>query len=124
MGRPLLGDKPLTAAEKVKRYRQKKRGIVEPTPQSSEPSAEELLKQARREISALRQANDRLRADAGLTARNTPADEVSAAVSAAPPQDASAPGPMVEEVEGGDSPPSIWAAVLRAERLRKAGKPL
>ncbi|TIL49095.1 hypothetical protein [Mesorhizobium sp.] len=123
MGRPLLGDKPLTGAEKVRRYREKRRGIVEPTPQSSEPSAEELLKQARREILELRQANDRLRAEAGLVARKTLEDVPAAAP--APSQDALAPAPMAEEVEGGESPPTnIWGAVLRAERLRKAGKPL
>ncbi|RWN58461.1 hypothetical protein [Mesorhizobium sp.] len=116
MGRPLLGSVPLTAAEKTRRHRQKKRQMREqppPTPQSSEPSAEELLKQARREILELRQANDRLRAEAGLTA------------APAPPQDASASAPMAEEVEADDGPPtSIWAAMKRAERLLKAGKPL
>ncbi|RWN98187.1 hypothetical protein [Mesorhizobium sp.] len=113
MGRPLIGDKPLTAAEKTKRYREKRRGIVEPTPQSSEQSAEELLKQARREILELRRENGRLRAEAGLTA--VPA----------PSQATVAPAPMDEEVEADDGPPtSIWAAMKRAERLLKAGKPL
>jgi hypothetical protein len=114
MGRPLIGDKPLTAAEKTKRHRQKLRQLHEqPPPPSSEPSAED-LKQARREISALQLENDRLRAEAGLT------------VVSVPPQDASPPAPiMAEEVEADDGPPtSIWAAVKRAEQLRKAGKPL
>lgn len=72
MGRPLIGDRPMSGAEKTKRHRQKLRGIVEPTPpQSSEPSAEELLKQARREILELRRENERLRAEAGLTAGKT-----------------------------------------------------
>jgi hypothetical protein len=109
MGRPLIGDKPLTATEKNRRHRQKLRGIVEPTPQSSEPSAEELL---RREILALRRENDRLRAEAGLTALPAPSQDASASATVI----------MDEEVEVSYGP--IWAAIKRAERLRMAGKPL
>ncbi|MER8984218.1 hypothetical protein [Mesorhizobium sp. M0843] len=109
----MIGDKPLTSAEKVKRHRQKLRGIVEPIPQSCEPSAEERLRQARREILELRRELDRLRADAGLTT--------------APSQDAGASATLMmdEDVEADYGPTTgIWAAMKRAERLLKAGKPL
>ncbi|TIM38295.1 hypothetical protein [Mesorhizobium sp.] len=122
MGRPLLGSAPLTAAEKTRRHRQKKRQMREqppPTPQPTEPTPEEL----RREISALRRENDRLRTEASVKASKT-LEDVPAAVPV-PSQNESASITLDEEVEADEGPPtSIWGAVLRAERLRKAGKPL
>lgn len=120
MARPLLGDKPLTATEKNRRYRQKLRGIAEPTQQSGEPNAEELL---RREILALRSENDRLRAVAGLTARATPEDVPAAVVPAAPSHSASAADIMAEYANKGP-PANIWETVQRAQRMRAAGIPL
>lgn len=58
MGRPLIGDRPLTAAEKVKRHRQKLRQMREKPP----PSVDDLLAPAKHEILRLREENASLRA--------------------------------------------------------------
>lgn len=115
MGRPMIGSQPLTPTEKNRRYRQKQRGIADPTQQSSEPNAEELL---RREISALRAENDRLRAEAGLTAPTRPKDVPAAVVPIASSESASAPAAIMDEEVASYGP--IWAAVLRAKRMRAA----
>ena len=61
MGRPTLFGEPLSQAERDQRYRLKKRGDIVPRP---EPTPEELLKQARREIWGLQRENGRLRSEA------------------------------------------------------------
>lgn len=116
---PMLGDRPLTAAERNKRHRQKRRGIVE-SASPPEPSPEELLKQARREVLELRREIDRLRAEAA----GVPANDHAAGPTPASPQAASA-STVTGEVEAREErPASLWCLVQMVERRKKAGLPV
>ncbi|MDX8496908.1 hypothetical protein RFM99_00610 [Mesorhizobium sp. VK4C] len=120
MGRPMLGDRPLTAVERNKRHRQKRRGIVE-SASPPEPSPEELLKQARREILELQREIDRLRAEAAGASAN----EHVAGPTPPSPQAASVSAATGEEVEAGEErPSSVWGLVQLVERRKKAGLPV
>jgi hypothetical protein len=65
MGRPTIYGKPMTATERAKRARRKARGIIDPQP---EPTLEQQLKRARREIWELHRLVDKLRADLSAAA--------------------------------------------------------
>lgn len=67
MARPTLFGEPLSQAERDQRYRLRKRGIDVPMP---EPTPEERLKIAQREIWGLQRTNGRLRSEASARMAN------------------------------------------------------